>query len=155
MWLVAKTEPKKERWVAENIARQGYSYYLPQYKDGKHVKFLFPSYIFCHTNGPWTFLSGTYGVLYVLTFGNKPGIVQDEVIQAIKDQEDEFGYVTIPEDIPPPLQRGQRVLLRSGPFSGYIGIYEGQSSRDRERILLDLLGGKKVVHVKRDQIEDQ
>jgi transcription antitermination factor NusG len=38
------------------------------------------------------------------------------------------------------LKPGQKVRIVSGSFAGQIGLYQGQTSRDRERVLLELLG---------------
>lgn len=155
MWLVAQTEPKKEQFVGDNIERQGYEYYLPKFREGSKTRLLFPRYVFCRVEGSWRFLTGTFGVISIIAFGERPGVISDGVIAALRAREDEFGFVILPDKTleAPPLIKGQRILLRSGPFMGYIGLYDGQTSRDRERVLLELLGRKLVVRVNRDDIE--
>lgn len=154
MWIVAKIETKKADFVAESIARQGHEYYLPKYLEGSKTKFLFPGYIFCRVETSWRFLTGTFGVISVISFGERPGIVADAVIEAIRVQEGADGLVVLPENPNVPrLKKGQRIRLRNGPFLGYIGLYDGQTARDRERVLLELMGRRIVVRVNRDDIE--
>lgn len=154
MWIVAKVEPKKEKFVAENIERQKHEYYLPRFRESGKTKLLFPGYIFCRVEGSWRFLSGTFGVIYVISFGERPGVVPDDVIEGMKSQEGPDGFVILPKrDELPRLEKGQSVVLLKGAFLGYIGIYDGQTARDRERVLLDLMGRKVVVRVNRQDIE--
>jgi transcription antitermination factor NusG len=95
-------------------------------------------------------------VAYLLTSGDRPAVVRDEVISEFQALEDSEGFVVFPEQtIEPQLQKGQNVRLRKGPFLGYIGLYDGQSAADRERVLLTLLGRDTVIYVSRDDIEAQ
>ncbi len=154
MWIVAQTEPKKEDFVAESIVRQKHEYYLPRFLEDEKPKLLFPRYVFCRVEGSWSFLTGTFGVTSVISFGTTPGIVPDDVIIALKAREGPDGYVVLPaKDEAPALVKGQRILLRSGPYLGYIGLYDGQTARDRARVLLELLGRRTVVRVNRGDIE--
>lgn len=154
MWIVVTTEPKKEQFVGDNIARQKHEYYLPRFVEDGKPKLLFPRYIFCRVEGSWRFLTGTFGVISVISFGERPGIISDDVVEAIRSQEGPDGYVVLPQNPnTPSLKRGQRIRLRNGPYLGYIGLYDGQTSKDRERVLLELLGRKIVVRVNRDDIE--
>ena len=157
MWLVAKTDVKKENWAATNIEQQGYEYYLPKFKSvlRRRTEILFPGYIFCKTASSWRFLTGTRGVSYVLSFGDKPGTISDDFIQALKQRENAEGFVVLPqEDERSRFVQGQSVRLRSGPFSGYIGLYDGQLASQRERVLLELMGRTVAVQVSGDDLEE-
>jgi hypothetical protein len=60
------------------------------------------------------------------------------------------GYVRLPEVPAAPARRviavGSKVKITGGsPFSGWTGLYVGQSTRDREKVLLNLLGGQRHV----------
>ena len=59
------------------------------------------------------------------------------------------GYVRLPGAESPAAKRklaiGAQVGVASGPFAGWRGLYAGQSTKDRERILLNLLGGPRPV----------
>ena len=47
---------------------------------------------------------------------------------------------------------GSKVRITAGPFSGMSGLYAGQSTRDREKILLSLLGGQRPVLIAADLV---
>jgi transcriptional antiterminator RfaH len=158
-WLVVRTQPNREGWAGENIKRQGYSYYLPRFKEivfvkqmRRHVsrvRALFPSYLFVNTDGPWRWLTGTFGVSTLIFNGECPAEVSARIIDDLRSREDEEGLVVLPGD--PRLKRrsrftpGEIVKATEGPFIGFTGIHQGTEAHERERILLDLLGRKVPV----------
>ena len=71
--------------------------------------------------------------------GEVPAHMADDIIDAIRGREVD-GLIVLPRA--PRLKPGQQVKVLRGAFEGKIGIYEGMSGLDRERILLDLLGRK-------------
>jgi len=74
--------------------------------------------------------------------GEMPAQLSDEIITSIRGREID-GIVVLPRA--PRLRYGQPVRVLRGSFEGKIGIYHGMIGRDRERILLDLLGRKVSV----------
>jgi transcription antitermination factor NusG len=64
---------------------------------------------------------------------------------------DGHGYIKLPDAPPPPVRRkiaiGAKVRITAGPFGGMRGLYDGQSTKDREKILLNLLGSQRPVLV--------
>ena len=64
---------------------------------------------------------------------------------------DGHGYIKLPETPPPPVRRkiaiGAKVKVTVGPFGGMSGPYAGQSTRERELILLNLLGSQRPVAI--------
>jgi transcription antitermination factor NusG len=64
---------------------------------------------------------------------------------------DAHGFVRLPEARGAPVERtiaiGARVMITAGPFGGMSGLYAGQSTRERELILLDLLGRQTPVTI--------
>ena len=64
---------------------------------------------------------------------------------------DAHGYIKLPESLPPPVRRriaiGAKVEIASGAFIGrMLRLYSRQmSTKDREKILLNLLGGQRQV----------
>ena len=62
---------------------------------------------------------------------------------------DGHGDIKLPEAPPPPVRRkiaiGTKVRIASGPFGGMSGLYAGMSTKDRERVLLNLLGSQRPV----------
>jgi transcription antitermination factor NusG len=68
------------------------------------------------------------------------------------------GFVRLPEAPPAApariLRKGQRVKIISGPFTGQGGIFQGQTSRQRELILLAaLLGGSRTIAIPSASVE--
>ena len=160
-WLVVRTQPNREAWAGDNITRQGYTYYLPRFKETvfaktmrkqvTRIRALFPSYLFVNTDGPWRWLTGTFGVSTLIFNGEAPALVSSRIIDDLKAREDDDGLVILPGD--PRLKHksrftpGQLVKATEGPFIGFTGIHEGTSAHERERILLDLLGRKVSVEI--------
>jgi transcription antitermination factor NusG len=149
-WVVVQTQPNRERWAAENVARQGREFYLPQIEimrgAAKLIRPLFSRYLFVRIfNGQWRFLSGTWGVSGIISFARDgtPDAIADKHIDEIRAREDSTGLVRLPaiEDF----VVGQNVRVRAGLLDGQIGIYEGLDPRGREKVLLSLLGQKTVV----------
>lgn len=159
-WVVCRTEPRRELWASENVKRQGYTYYLPYYnrvdKGVTEKALLFPGYLFVQIkkDKQWSPLTNTYGMLDIVKHGREPAWLEDKVVQALQSQE-RGGVVVLPEQLDMSrFTKGQKVKLRSGPFLGYIGIYEGSTRTDRERVLLNLLGRETLIEVDTRQIED-
>src|SRR5690606_37023711 len=101
-------------WAAENVERQGYKTYLPlvgeRTRNGLVVRPLFPRYLFVQTNGQWRFLMGTYGVSLLVMDGNKPAVLPDQQLEALRSREDLHGLVELPG--PESLSIGQKVVVK-------------------------------------------
>lgn len=159
-WIVARTQSNREKWAAENVARQGFEFYLPRIQEaykahGRVVETgrpLFPCYLFVRTDGPWRFLTGTFGVAGIILNGEGPAILPDDAVDQLKALEVD-GYVSLP---PPPapidLIPGDTVRIQSGALEGQTGVYEGMASATRQRVLLDYLGKRTRVLLMKGQI---
>jgi transcriptional antiterminator RfaH len=137
------------------LDRLGYESYLPLTKTrivGVKAKIapLFPGYIFARiVAGRWYPIARTVGVVRVLMCGDSPARLSDSVIAEMRRGEVR-GFVKLPE----PLKRGDRVRVTAGSFFGHVGLYDGQTSRQRERVLLELLGRLVPVELsRRDKVE--
>jgi transcriptional antiterminator RfaH len=147
-WVVARTKPNRERWAAENVARQGREFYLPTVmvvrKRLAQTQPLFANYLFVLTD-QWHFLLSTFGISGVVTFGESPATVSHQIIEAIKAREVN-GCVTLPAPVTSErFKIGTQVRVKGGMFSGCIGVYEGANPKQREQVLLDFLGRKTSV----------
>ena len=60
------------------------------------------------------------------------------------------GLIRLPE--PRGLQRGDKVLIRDGPFTNLVAVYAGMSGHQRVAVLLALFGGEKRVTLPKDDI---
>ena len=81
--------------------------------------------------------------------GDCPARCPDHEIDSLKAMIDGHGFVRLPEGRGAPVKRkiaiGAKVQDHGGPFGGMSGLYAGQSTRERELILLNLLGGQRPV----------
>jgi transcriptional antiterminator RfaH len=64
----------------------------------------------------------------VVSFGNRPTPVRDEIIQIIRSRIED-GYVRMEDE----LKRGDEIIVSEGPFGGFTGIFE-REMQDVERV---------------------
>jgi transcriptional antiterminator RfaH len=142
-WTVASTEAQREALAAHHLDRLGFEIYLPllRARAGK-IEPLFPGYVFVQVELQWRPINGTIGVLRVLTNGEQPARLANQVVDEIRSREDRSGFVRLPR-----LRRGNAVRVARGVFASKIGIYQGSTGKDRERVLLSLLGRQVRVEV--------
>jgi transcription antitermination factor NusG len=166
-WSVAQTEAQREATAAEWLARDGFETYLPKIKVVRQVirghtrwhertrtisrvEPLFPSYLFVRIVDRWWSIGNTIGVTRLLLAGDHPANVSDKEINKIMAQE-RGGLIRLPQ--PPGLKRGDQVRIVRGTFLHHIGIYDGMSGKQRERVLLDLLGRQVTVDLPSDHLQ--
>ena len=80
--------------------------------------------------------------------GSRPARVPDSVIDELRRREQADGLIRLPK--PRGLQRGDRVLIRDGPFANLVAVYAGMSGAQRVAVLLALFGGEKRVTLSKD-----
>jgi transcriptional antiterminator RfaH len=147
-WAVARTLVRRETFAAGRLEAGGFEAFAPLTVSGP----LFPGYLFIHIADHWRAIDRTVGVLSLVKFGESPARCPDAEIAALQGQVDvHTGLIRLP-DPPKPAKRkaipiGDKVKIPSGPFRGFTGIYAGQTPRERERILIDLLGRKIPVEL--------
>lgn len=141
-WSVAQTETRREGTAQRFLGDQGFTTYLPRIKVKKRVVPLFPGYLFVRIFDRWYSVNQTIGVIHLLTAGDTPAQIRDSIVDQIKAKE-RAGIVRLPP--PQGLRVGQQVRVLRGSFEGHIGLYAGMSGKDREKVLLDLLGRKVPV----------
>lgn len=162
-WVVAVSKPARENYAAENLARQDCDFYFPKIvetvmRGPRQARYrvertspLFPRYIFVHVNHQWRFLLSTYGLVGVIMRGEEPQFASDRTIDTMRSRQDDEGIVHLPTL--KELQAGDRVKVQAGTFKGHHGIYQGMSSRDRTKVLLDYLGRKTPVLIAKGQLQ--
>jgi transcriptional antiterminator RfaH len=155
-WYVVQTHPHAEARAAQHLNRQEFVTYLPRYlKKRRHARRveevtapLFPRYLFVSIDlatQRWLSIRSTFGVTRLVCHGDRPAAVQDEIVEALRQREDENGLVKL--DRRPQFAPGDKVSVLYGPFQDCWGLYEGMSGKERVAILLDLLGRKVRVNV--------
>ena len=137
-WSVLQTEPQREHLVRVLLMRQRFETYLPRIKVRQRIQILFPSYLFVEIIDHW------YSALYcphvrqMLMTGTHPARLPDSFISELRNRE-KGGFIRLPRP-PAAFQPGQRVRIVRGSFEGQLGVYQGMNGKERERVLLDLLG---------------
>src|SRR5262245_40404908 len=136
-WWVVQTEANFEHVARLLLMRLGFTTYAPRIKIRGRVQWLFPTYLFVGAREQFYPVLWTNRVVRLLMAGDRPASVKGEIVTHIRKRE-VGGFVKLPA--PTRLKPGQRVRIVSGSVQGQIGVYEGMSGRDRERVLLELLG---------------
>jgi transcriptional antiterminator RfaH len=147
-WSVVRSLPMKERFAASQFELRGFETFLTLVATKRASQPLFASYFFVRIVEQWRAISTCFGVLCLVRVGDCPSKMPDSEIENLKSMI-VGGFIRLPEAPPPPARRkiavGSRVRVTAGPFGGLSGLYQGQGSRDRERILLSMLGGQRPV----------
>ena len=100
------------------------------------TKPLFPRYIFAKfkIDDLYHKVRFTRGVYNVVSFGEGPIPIDEEIITLIQANIKEDGFVKIDDEI----RIGDRVIVRDGPLKNLAGIFEREmKGTDRIRILLE------------------
>lgn len=147
-WYVIYTKPKCEDSTALQLRNAGIVILNPKIRTKKYIRGkyitviepLFPSYIFaCFDSGKQGhMIKYTRGVKFIVGKQN-PLTVPQEIIEAI--QERMQGDIVTP--VPDKLEKGDRVIIKEGPFVSFYGIFERDiPGRERAMILLEALHSK-------------
>ena len=158
-WYLVFTKPRQEQVALENLERQGYRCYLPQWQVAKKKRGrntaawvtayepLFPRYLFIELDtGPsglgWGPIRSTTGVTSLVRFGLQPAKAPAGLIDALRAMEAEHAQSTAR-----PLEPGDVVSLREGPFAGLRAVYQCQDSNARITLLLEIMSRPVRVQV--------
>ena len=101
---------------------------------------MFPNYFFVSfeiESTRWRPIYSTIGVASLICNGEMPTRVPEGAVESIKDAEISglFDYMNSVAQLKPV----DPVLVASGPFAGVIGQLQALASRDRVRVLLEIL----------------
>jgi transcription antitermination factor NusG len=159
-WAVARTLPHRETFAAESIGEAGFEVFAPKVREGVGLKWrfspLFRGYLFVRVVDRWRIVERTLGVLKFVKFGDAPARCPDAEIAALIKRSDADGIIRLPPEAPPHVRRvfsaGETVTITSGAFRGFRGLHTGMTTRDREVILLDVLGGKRPIAIASHQV---
>jgi transcriptional antiterminator RfaH len=147
-WYAIHAKPSREEAAALNIGRLGLDVFLPKIKKEKLVwgksqiviKPLFTCYLFARFS-PAAYLHlirYARGVRRVVSAGEVPLIVDEEIIKAIQPRVEEDGYIRMESGL---LAPGDRVVIQEGPLQGLLGIFVRElGDRERVAILLETIG---------------
>lgn len=149
MWHAIYTKQGKEDLVAFRLQGIGIEVLNPKLKSKKYkrnkfidvIESLFPCYLFASFEKEKYshLITYTRGVRYIVGKGN-PIVVHDEIINTIKEGMGDDNIVVIK---PRKFEKGDRVLIKEGPFKDFYGIFE-KETRGPERVMILL----EMIHCK-------
>jgi transcriptional antiterminator RfaH len=158
-WYVVNTKPHNEDRAAINLTNGGIEVLAPKlklrkFKEGKFIQVIepmFPSYIFVrfHPVDEFRMVKYARGVKTIVHFGGQIIPLKDEMIEFIKTRL-ENGVAAIQK---PHMIKGEKILIKDGPFKGFSGIFESElDGKERVAILLDGVNYCAKMEIDRDLI---
>jgi len=150
-WGIIQTHSNREAVAAAELARKGIQNYLPRIAiigrlGTRRLVPLFPGYLFVRIGPLWYPIISTVGVLRLLRNGERqPARIDDAIVRDIRAREVR-GIVQLPKRI----AVGDRVKIIRGSFRDHVAVYEGMSGKERQRVLLELLGRQVRVELDPD-----
>jgi transcriptional antiterminator RfaH len=159
-WAVVSTRPNQEARAQVNLARQGFTVWLPSYRRKRRhagrtdiVKApLFPGYLFVELDAEresWHSINGTFGVRNLVCLHDRPAFLPDGFIADLRASANDDGLLEPPE---PKLAPGQTVTLTDGPFAGNVAKLLALDGKGRVLLLLELLGGEVRTTIAADAV---
>lgn len=145
-WLVVNTQPHKEQFALENLARQAFGAYCPFVrKSVRHARRvrevlrpLFPGYVFVARdmdNSRWRPILSTFGVRNLVMSGGTPALIDGQFVMGLKRREVD-GAIVLPDK---PYRAGQKVKMLGGAFDGLIATILDLDEKGRITVLLEFL----------------
>ena len=154
-WAVARTACGREAFASARVQDAGFEIFLPRtrLRTGKSIA-LFPGYFFVSVETSWRGIEKAIGVIGLIMAGNRPAACPDREIEKIRAGMNRNGFFRLPvPGRPLQLENGQIVRIKYGSFRGLQGLYYGQSAREREFVLLELLGRRVPVELPGDALD--
>jgi transcription antitermination factor NusG len=130
-WLVIWTESRAEKKVASRIAAQGIESWLPTVTERHRwsdrwrevVLPLFPGYLFARSGSAQLHrLLRTPGVLTVVKAGEKPAMLSDSFVGALRRAVDCSGLVAESVSAPHDYKTDDEIIIQEGPLAGLRGV---------------------------------
>lgn len=160
-WYAIHTRPNQESRATENLKAWMVETFSPKIKVRRSAQprrtpgitsHLYPSYIFARFNAANLIhkIQFTRGVNRVVSFGAVPTPVDDRIIEIIKAQTNQDGFVQIGEK----LKYGDKVVVEDGPFRYFKGTFESEMNEsERVRILLTTIGYQAHIQLDRELVK--
>lgn len=150
-WYALQHKPAQGNRALENLRNQGASCFYPQItveriSSGKRVKKLeplFPGYLFINieqTDPLWSKLRSTRGILKIVSFANKPALIDDAVIDQVR-----HSLMLVCEQ--GGIKTGQNVELLEGPFKGLSAAFQSYDGEERAIVLISFMQKQQAVKV--------
>jgi transcription elongation factor/antiterminator RfaH len=162
-WYAIHTKSRQEERADSNLRAWRVETFLPQLKQRssrrlgvcrstRASKPLFPRYIFARFNVNQLLhkINYTRGVQNVVGFGESATPINDGIIDLIRAQIGEDGFVRVDDDF----VAGNKVKINFGPLKDLEGVFEsGIKDTDRVKILLTAVSYQSHVVIEREMIE--
>jgi len=148
-WLLVQTKPKQEDRALENLERQGVLAFCPKVfveklSRGKRrvtKEVLFPNYLFVEFDqSKVSAMSVNYtrGVSRIVSFGDAPTRVPEQLISQLQKRVDQNGDNLI-TNLP---IRGDQLQILDGPFRGLNAVFSQIDGDSRAVVLITMLSQK-------------
>jgi transcription antitermination factor NusG len=157
-WYAVSTRHQHEKLVADVLTKKGFETFLPLYSAAHRWKDrtkilslpLYPSYVFLRGGFDRRLqLLTTPGLVGVVSFSGRPGIIPEAEIEAIRRVI--TGRLRV--EPCPFLKFGERVRVKSGPLEGIEGILIRRKTQYRLILSVELLGRSVAVEVDSSLVE--
>lgn len=161
-WYAINTKPREEDRADENLTAWGVEAFAPRIRKKRFNQFtgkptaisrpLFPGYIFARFDAARLLhkVHYTRGVHVVVSFDHQPVAIEDEVIELIKSQVGEDGFIRLGGD----LKRGDKVTIKDGSLQGLCGVFDRHmNDSSRVMVLLTLINYQASVVVEKDLVQ--
>ncbi|WP_417448463.1 transcription/translation regulatory transformer protein RfaH [Idiomarina abyssalis] len=143
-WYLVQSKPGQSERAAQELEKQGYEVFFPtieveKIKKGHRVKQtepMFPGYVFIELSelsSNWRPIRSTRGVARMVSFGNKPAEVPDDVVEQLRTH-------VRSRPAKSSLTSNHPVSLEDGPFKHLNAIFIEYDGDQRAFLLLELLG---------------
>jgi transcription antitermination factor NusG len=158
-WFVWYTKPRAEKKVLERLVSNNFDAYLPLKKElrqwsdrKKYVETpLFNGYIFINsTTKSKDIIKITEGILGPLTFEGKLASVPNNIINGLKELENEQNPWEL---VSKRFLRGTKVKIVSGPFIGENAVVVQNKGVKKIAVLIEVLGKSCLLHLEEDNIQ--
>ncbi len=143
-WYVLQSKPRKEFLLIEHLALQGIRTYFPTVHvkrvnpRARKIEPYFPGYIFFQADlqrSGFSFFQYMPGAFSLVKFGDDAATVDGHWVQQIQQKIDQIEKTH--QTKTPAFHRGDKVVVQSGVFAGYEGIFDCElPGSERVRLLL-------------------
>ena len=160
-WYAVQTKPQEELRATHNLNNWSVETFAPTWRQHQYNRLrgnisstlrpLFPGYIFARFDVLKSLrkINNTRGVLRVVSFGNRPVPIHEEIIEFIRARVKD-GVVEMDDHF----QAGDRVRIKEGPLAGLVGIFQRNAgSNDRVSVLMTTIKYQSHVTIDRQLIE--
>lgn len=148
-WFLVQTKPKQEIRASENLERQGINTFCPRVlverlSRGKRRvsrEVLFPNYLFVkfdQSASSAMSVSYTRGVNRIVSFGDSPTQVPEQLINQLQQRVDQNASSLI-SNLP---EEGDQLQILDGPFRGLNAVFSQIDGDSRAVVLISILSQK-------------